>query len=278
MMGLKDHSFLTSYNKAEHDIAEMFYLPCMRASNSYDRISGYFGSTIYIIAWEALREFIEHHGRMRLICSPYVSDEDASALTEGYSARNNEILAESLAKEVLTLFDDPFLSAPAKLLAYMISQGIIDVKIAVPTGSESPNARRLFHDKVGIFADSDGNKVGFRGSMNETYKGLSSDGNMESIDVFPNWLDNRDAERVKDAAVFFEKLWSGSVPGIIVYRFPNASKEIMRTKAEGVKWRELLDEIHVEENKAKKWKPSNHIGSHTPHPHGADRYFQRSGL
>lgn len=266
-MGLKEQVYLTSYNKAEHDIAEMFYLPCMRNSNHYDRISGYFGSTIYIIAWDALREFIGNNGKMRLICSPYVSDEDASALASGYSAKNDEMLAESLAREVQALFDDPFLTTPAKLLAYMISKGIIDVKIAVPTGSESPNARRLFHDKVGIFTDSESNKVGFRGSMNETYKGLSSAGNMESIDVFPNWLDSRDAERVNDASVFFEKLWSEFVPGIVVYQFPNASKEILRTKSEGVKWYELLDEIHVEKSKAKKWKPSNHIGSRTPRPH-----------
>lgn len=266
-MGLKGQTYLTSYNKAEHNIADMFYLPCMRNASHYDRISGYFGSTIYIIAWDALREFIEHNGKIRLICSPYVSDEDAAALANGYSAKNDALLTESLAKEVQSLFDDPFLSAPAKLLAYMVSQGIIDVKLAVPTGNESPNARRLFHDKVGIFTDSEGNKVGFRGSMNETYKGLSSDGNMESIDVFPNWLDSRDAERADDASAFFEKLWAESVPGIVVYRFPNASKEILRTKAEGVKWHELLDEIHVEENKAKKWKPSNHAGSHTPRPH-----------
>ena len=266
-MGLKEQTYLTSYNKAEHDIADMFYLPCMRHSNYYDRISGYFGSTIYIIAWDALREFIGNGGKMRLICSPYVSDEDATALANGYSAKNNELLAESLAKEVQALFDDPFLTAPAKLLAYMISKGIIDVKIAVPTGNESPNARRLFHDKVGIFTDVEGNKVGFRGSMNETYKGLSSDGNMESIDVFPNWLDSRDTERVDDASSFFGKLWSESVPGIIVYQFPSALKEILRTKADGVKWNELLDEIHVEETKAKKWKPSNHVGSRTPRPH-----------
>ena len=266
-MGLKEQTYLTSYNKAEHDIADMFYLPCMRYSNHYDRISGYFGSTIYIIAWDALREFIENGGKMRLICSPYVSDEDAAALANGYSAKNDKLLAESLAREVQALFDDSFLTAPAKLLAYMISKEIIDVKIAVPTGNESPNARRLFHDKVGIFIDPEGNKVGFRGSMNETYKGLSSDGNMESIDVFPNWLDSRDAERVDDASAFFEKLWSESASGIVVYRFPDASKEILRAKAEGVKWHELLDEIRVEEDKAKKWKPSHHAGSRTPRPH-----------
>ena len=91
-MSLKEQTYLTSYNKAEHDIADMFYLPCMRHSSRYDRISGYFGSTIYIIAWDALREFIDNNGKMRLICSPYVSDEDATALANGYSAKNDELL------------------------------------------------------------------------------------------------------------------------------------------------------------------------------------------
>ena len=40
-----------------------------------------------------------------------------------------------------------------------------------------------FHDKVCIFVDPLENAVGFRGSMNETFKGLSSDGN-RIIDVF----------------------------------------------------------------------------------------------
>ena len=49
--------------------------------------------------------------------------------------------------------------------------------------------------------------------------------------------------------------------------FPKRIQGNITYKAEGVKWHELLDEIHVEENKAKKWKPSNHTGSRTPRPH-----------
>ena len=103
-MSLRDIEYLTSYNKADHDIAEQFYLPSMREAARYDRISGYFGSTIYIIAWDALKEFIENKGRMRLVCSPYVSDEDAEALAEGYSARTDEILTRSINEEVAGLF------------------------------------------------------------------------------------------------------------------------------------------------------------------------------
>lgn len=208
--------------------------------------------------------------KMRIICSQYLSEEDKTALSDGYSAKNDEILANALTKEVQALFENPYLTAPAKLLAYMISQEIIDIKIAIPSGDESPNANRLFHDKVGIFTDSAGNKVGFRGSMNETFKGLSSDGNIESIDVFPNWLDSRDAERVANAACFFEKLWAATVPGITVYNFPDTPKEILRAKSQDVNWQELLDEIKVVVSKSHKWKPNSQADGRIPRPHQVD--------
>lgn len=266
-MSYKEYEFLTAYNKAEHNIADSFYLPCVREAIRYDRVSGYFGSTIYIIAWDALQAFIEHGGKMRLVCSPYVSEEDAAALAEGYSARTDEILSKAITQEVETLFSMTTLSAPSRLLAYMVSQGIIDVKIAVLTGQESPNAKRLFHDKVGIFCDTAGNRVGFRGSMNETFMGLSSDGNMESIDVFPDWLDVRDAQRLSDADNFFANVWAGRIAGITIHPFPDASREILKTKAEGVHWKELLSEIQVGTSLAQKWKPSKAPKGRIPRTH-----------
>lgn len=115
----------------------------------------------------------------------------------------------------------------------------------------------MFHDKVGIFYDESGNAVGFRGSMNETFNGLSSDGNIESIDVFPNWMDDRDRERVENAQEFFDKLWGHELPGIIVYPFPSASKELLRHKSEGIEWEQLLEEIKVTETVSDKWRPNH---------------------
>ncbi len=266
-MALNDINYATSYNKAEHDIANDFYLPCMRNADRYDRISGYFGSTVYIIAWDALKEFMENGGKMRVICSPYISEADELALSQGYSARGDEILTNAIVKEVEAMLDSPNLSAPSKLLAYLVVEGIVDVKIAVPTGEETASARRLFHDKVGIFHDRQGNMVGFRGSMNETFKGLAEDGNIESVDVFPNWLDQRDCERVEEAASFFNKLWKHMIPGIKIFGFPAAAKEILKAKTDGVKWQDLLDEIKVSENKALKWKPSAETNGRTPRKH-----------
>ena len=123
---LDANHYLASYNKAENDIAEDFYLPSMRASCKYDRISGYFGSTVYIIAWPALKEFINNNGKMRIVCSPYVSEADAAALSEGYSARTEEILNRAIEQEVQSLLESDDLSAPAKLLAYLVSKGIVE--------------------------------------------------------------------------------------------------------------------------------------------------------
>ncbi len=269
-MKLNSFDFKTAYNKAENDVAEEFYLPCMRVATKYDRISGYFGSTIYIIAWNALKDFVAANGKMRVICSPYLSDEDQAALAEGYSARNSAILTNSLKEEVEALFASPYLSAPARLLAYLVSEGIVDIKIAIAGNSSAANVKRLFHDKVGIFSDSTGNSVGFRGSMNETYKGLSSDGNIESIDVFPSWADTRDKVRVDDAQELFDRLWDNTVAGVIVYSFPAAAREILQDKAKDCNWQQLLDEIKVTENKAQKWKPDKRPCGKTPRPHQID--------
>lgn len=265
-MSLSGFNFKASYNKAEDNIAAEFYLPCMRVATRYDRISGFFGSTIYIIAWSALKEFIANGGRMRLICSPYISDADEAALAEGYSARNNTLLSEAIKVEVEELFASPALYAPARLLAYLVSESIIDVKIAVPGEKAGPDARRMFHDKVGVFMDEDV-AVGFRGSMNETFKGLASDGNIESIDVFPSWVDARDKERVDSAISFFEKLWHSALPGVAVYSFPADVKRVLKDKAKGTNWEQLLDEIKVIEDAAIKWKPDKKPGGNKPRTH-----------
>jgi hypothetical protein len=70
-------------------------------------------------------------------------------------------------------------------LAWLIAEGKLDIKIACPV---SPNhLNHLYHEKIGLFMDRDGNTVAFTGSPNETAGGLVS--NFESIDVYWSWDD-----------------------------------------------------------------------------------------
>lgn len=266
-MSLLDYDFKPDYNKSEDDIAKEFYLPAMKNAFVYDRVSGYFGSTIYIIAWSALQDFVSNGGKMRIICSPCVSDMDKAAMSEGYSAKNNEIIRKSLMKELDDLFNQEELEKPARVLACLIALGIIDVKIAVPLSGSEPDLQRLFHDKVGIFSDTDGNAVGFRGSMNETFKGLAEDGNSESIDVFPSWTDERDAVRVQNAIKYFNKLWDRNMENTAVYDFPEAVRNSLIEKSNGYDWRQLTKEIEVSISRSKRWRADKKNVAKNPRKH-----------
>ena len=266
-MNLRDHEFHPDYNKTDNDIAEDFYLPAMRTSCKYDRISGYFGSTVYIIAWGALQQFVNNGGKIRIICSPVISDADKEAMAEGYSAQNDKIIQTSMAKELKDLFSNADLEKPARVLACLVAEDILDIRIAVPESGMEPDLERLFHDKVGIFTDSDGNSVGFRGSMNETYQGLSEDGNLESIDVFPSWEDKRDSFRVMNAIRYFERLWNGTEPSVLIYHFPEALKRNLISKSNGYDWHTLVNEISTTISLNKRWSPDKHYSARTPRPH-----------
>ena len=55
-MALTEFNFKSSYNKIDHNIAEDFYLPCMRNAVNTIALQATLGG-IYPIAWGALKEF-----------------------------------------------------------------------------------------------------------------------------------------------------------------------------------------------------------------------------
>lgn len=148
-ISLLNIDYKQTYNKIDDNIAKDFYLPSMSNSVCYDRMSGYFGSTIFIIAWDALKDFVSNNGKMRLICSPILSDDDINAIHQGEKALTDNILSNHLQKELETIWASEVLRKPFQVLSALISKGVIEVKIAY--GSVHPSMKQLFHDKVGVF-------------------------------------------------------------------------------------------------------------------------------
>jgi superfamily II DNA or RNA helicase len=230
---LSELGLQTSYHKGRDDLAEQFYLPCMHRALALDRAVGFFRSTVFVIAWSALRDFVRRAGRIRVLCSQVLSAEDIEALKEGYSARVDDALALRFQEEVRSLLKDDVLRAPARVLAALVAAGRIELKIALLSG-EGVNARagRIFHDKLGIFRDGRGNRVIFKGSMNETWSGLAADGNLESIDVAASWMGSRDLERASTEEAYFEELWANRYPSLTVRPFPEVAANELRQAAE----------------------------------------------
>lgn len=256
-----------SYHKGADNIAADFYLPCMASAQRYDRAVGFFNSAIYAIAWPSLRDFVARGGRMRIICSPVLLPADIEALTQGYAEKVEHEAASRLRDDVGLFLRDPFLQKPAKVLATLVALGVLELRVAF---LGSPGSRRLFHDKVGIFTDSEGDCVVFKGSMNETWAGLSADGNLESVDVFLSWEAPREAYRVTQEGEYFEQLWDDRYTGVTVRPFPDVAREELVSAADTENWVRLVDEICAEIESAAKLSADGPRHSHrVPRPHQA---------
>lgn len=262
---LSELKLRTSYHKGRDNVAQEFYLPCMDRAAQYDRAVGFFRSTVFAVAWPALRGFVARGAKMRLLCSHVLSDADIEALEQGYAARLDDALADHFREEVVSLVGDPLLRQPARILAALVASGAIELKIAVLRGVDRASARgRIFHDKLGVFRDAFGNSVIFKGSMNETWTGLASDGNLESIDVAGTWMGERDRERVLEETRYFDDLWADKYPGLSVRPFPEVARaEFERVAA--ADWASDLDEAL----RAQARPASGDARGRTLHPHQA---------
>lgn len=264
---LRDLDFKQAYHKPEDDIATEFYLPSLAKARHYDRAVGYFSSAVYVLAWPSLREFVANGGTIRLICSPVLSEADSNALYEGYSARAEAKQSELMTGEFRRLLSTPGMVKPARVLASLVALGVVDFQIAWVSSNAGAKSRRLFHDKLGIFRDEVDDIVAFKGSMNETWAGLSLDGNLESVDVFLSWAGEREHERVRKEVEYFERLWNGIYPGVETRPLPEVARNELISAADTEGWEDLVDEICVEITAGERWATANPKDIRIPRPH-----------
>jgi superfamily II DNA or RNA helicase len=267
-MRLRDFPFKRAYHKPEDDIARDFYLPAVGASIRYDRAVGFFSSSVFLLAWPSLKTFAAAGGKMRLICSPILSDDDHEALREGYSEKAEAAAGEAIAEAFQRLVTSDEFRKPAVVLASLVATGVIECKIAWVGPEAGGRPKRLFHDKVGILTDLDGDQVAFKGSMNETWPGLARDGNLESVDVFASWRDKGEFSRVLDEAEYFERLWNDDWPDVTVRPLPETARSAIVSSADAGRWPEFVDEICLDLDKAARWSAdAGKTDGRTPRPH-----------
>lgn len=203
---LRNINISVEYRTGDANLVREFYVPCLSVASSYDRAVGYFTSQGLALAGQGLSAFSAKGGRMRLVASPVLSAEDVDAISRGLAARASVVerrLLEALAKsEDQSDFRD---------LALLVATDRLDVRLAVPI-----NGSGIYHEKCGVFTDSDGCQVAFAGSANETIGGLAD--NFESVDVFFSWDSTRD--RVGRKVDNFERLWNNQTPSLEVMDLP----------------------------------------------------------
>lgn len=205
------------YKSDQDDILRDFYFPALSVAARYDRAVGFFSASTLSHAAQALSVFIKGGGKIRLIVGAFSDQADIEAVKEGLRQKeiSDRLGAEFLAQ--LDQADDELFQERFKALAWLVGQGRLEIRVAL-------RARGMYHDKVGIITDADGDAVVFAGSANESAAALLPTMNYESIDVFPAWREEL-AEYHEPHRASFERLWSNKSRGTVVLDMPTALRD-----------------------------------------------------
>lgn len=217
-MTLKQLNIKREY-RPDDNIVKSFYIPLLRLAQTYDRAVGFFSSTILAEIAIGIQEIARKDGRIRIVASPHLFEEDITAIKRGYEKRD-EIIKINILKNLQTPKNE-FEKVHLNLLANLIADNILDIKIAF---TEKETSFGMYHEKMGIISDDSGNSVAFSGSLNETLNALSF--NYETIDVYCSWK-TEDAERVNDKKEAFERIWNDIESNIKIISFPELSSELI---------------------------------------------------
>jgi superfamily II DNA or RNA helicase len=162
-----------------------FLNPRLQDAQSYDRIAGYFSSSMLEVAGETLETVA---GIVRVACN---SDLDVRDVEAAKSAANYAMRREWCASE--PEYKSHFAKPRFERLYQFLRSGKMQVKVL-------PREKfGLVHGKAGVITLADGRKTAFMGSINETYNAWKL--NYELV-----WEDNSD-EAVQWVQEEFNALW-----------------------------------------------------------------------
>lgn len=196
-------------NTTTGDPVDVFFNPLLASAKKYDVAVGYF-STLWIRdAASGIAALASNGGKSRWVISPTLSKQDWELLSRCVSVHDCQealmaITLSNVQELQRTLEEDTRVA-----LAWLIRDGVITFKVAIPRNSLTG----IFHAKIGIFTDAEGEQVAFSGSYNLTG---AAGTNWETLDVFLGWR-SEEAKRVQARQEQFDTIWEGRDPNLAVY-------------------------------------------------------------
>ncbi|PEZ76360.1 DEAD/DEAH box helicase family protein [Bacillus sp. AFS017274] len=176
---LRDLTLKAVYDTSGNNISEELIIPLLSNAMVYNRGVGYFTSNWISLNLQGILTFIKNGGKARIVTSPFLEDQDIDAIYRGEIAKQNYTLYRVLSNEVKRMREQMDYEQKT-LLAWLIADGLLTFKIAIPQ-----NNKGAFHDKYAIFCDENGDKVVLHGSLNDSLKGFTLNG--EGVSVFKSW-------------------------------------------------------------------------------------------
>lgn len=253
-MSYKELEIGNSYiSKGNNNIADSFLVPVLKHTVKYKRSVGFFSSGVINEISEGIMALVRNHGTIQLIASPELSEADIEAINLGYEQRQKYIedrFSDEFVQEVEKLDDTKL-----QFLCELIRKNILDIKIAVT------DRNGIYHDKLGILQDFDGNKIVFYGSSNSSYSGYR--GNYEKIRVSKSWVSGF-ADIVSEEEQEFDQLWNNSNEYVQVFEFKETAEkkllEVIERRSSGAKSNNVIKLRDYQQDAIAAWVRNNYHG------------------
>ena len=256
-MNFRSLELKNSYiNQGPGGLVEAFLNPALMYAKEYKRSVGFFSSDGLIPIMDGLMALARNRGHIKLVASPRLNEDDVAAIREGYSQRQKHIekaFTRDFVEEVDKLPD-----LKLQLLCDLIRRDILDIRIVVMRAEDSGIG--MYHDKLGILQDADGNRIAFYGSANASYGGYK--GNYERIRLARSWIPEF-KEIVEEEEAEFDSLWNNTNPFLEVFDYTEvAEKEIIEVirKREAAKKTQAVKLRDYQEDAIKAWIENNYHG------------------
>jgi len=210
-------------------LAYEFYIPVLQRTKLYWRISGYFSIDSLTIVAVGLAGLIKNGGKMRLIVGLH---DISSELIEAYrlSREKAKEILEDFSRRILQDLDkvaDEISRRRIEAVAWMLANGMLEIKVALPKRTFLGLGNGIFHEKLMIFEDFDGCIIAAAGSANETRYAYEVNG--ENLTVHMSWREGH-SEYIKRYIDRFEALWHDNHPDYVIFPLPEAIEKKLKEK------------------------------------------------
>lgn len=212
-MSLSDLKLKRIYRTKQDNVIEEILVPALKESYTYDRGTGYFSLESLANLADGLIPFIQHDGVIRIVTSVQLSENDIQAIKRGIELQQSTVV-QKIHEKIEDGIQGEDSLAKLDFITNLIAAGILSIKIAyLPDG--------IYHEKIGLLTDQDGDKLYFSGSNNATVAGLNR--NWESVTLMTSWWG--DAETINEQQEYFNSLWEDKLEGLEVMPFPEAEEK-----------------------------------------------------
>lgn len=226
-MNLREIPLKSAYDSDGDNVLNDFYIPALSNSVLYYRLTGYFSSSTLVAAAKGIAGLIKNGGEIHLITGAVFQEKDIEAIKT--AIQTPEKIVENSMLEELENLEDGFIKDHIKALAWLVAKRKLQIKIAIVLDNEGfPMTIKgliktgIFHQKVGILEDFEGNRLSFSGSDNESANGWQN--NVEEFKVFRNWVEEEKNYFEADLSKF-EKFWFSTAKRTKIIDMPKAIEE-----------------------------------------------------